>query len=140
MELILAILFFSLASTVCIRLYAKAHIIGEQTVEQNHAVILAQSIAECWIASEGDMQQFSETISVQNSPDGSGAYIYYDQNWAECSDSQAIYEALLVPHNEESEGLIGADISVMKCHESSDPIYSLELVHHIAKRRGSHAE
>ena len=47
MEMIIAILFFSLASAVCIQLFAKSHLLSTQTVNQNHAV---KSKSECIVA------------------------------------------------------------------------------------------
>lgn len=52
--MIIAILFFSLASAVCIQLFAKSHLLSTQTVNQNHAVIQAQNLAESYLALEGD--------------------------------------------------------------------------------------
>ena len=46
MEMIIAILFFSLASAVCIQLFARSHLLSTQTVNQNHAVVQAQNLAE----------------------------------------------------------------------------------------------
>ena len=46
MEIILAILFFSIASAVCIRLFARAHVQSEETAALNHAVLIASGAAE----------------------------------------------------------------------------------------------
>ena len=43
--MIIAILFFSLASAVCIQLFARSHLLSTQTVNQNHAVVQAQNLA-----------------------------------------------------------------------------------------------
>ena len=59
MEMIIAILFFSLASAVCIQLFAKSHLLSTQTVNKNHAVILAQNLAESYLAAEGDLGAMS---------------------------------------------------------------------------------
>ena len=39
MELIIAILFFSLASTVCIQLFVKAHLLTEKSVNINQSIL-----------------------------------------------------------------------------------------------------
>ena len=46
MELILAILFFSVASAVCVQLFARAHTASEQSAALNRAVLAAESAAE----------------------------------------------------------------------------------------------
>lgn len=63
MELIIALLFFSLASTVCIRLFVKAHSLSSQTVDMNHAVNYAQNMAETFVGCEGDLQAMQTILS-----------------------------------------------------------------------------
>ena len=63
MELIIALLFFSLASTVCIRLFVKAHSLSSQTVDMNHAVNYAQNMAETFIGCDGDLQAMQTILS-----------------------------------------------------------------------------
>ena len=45
MELILSILFFSIAAAVCVKLFVTAHRLSDQSVNLNHAVSMAESIA-----------------------------------------------------------------------------------------------
>ena len=52
MELLISLLFFSLASAVCIRLFAKSHLISRDTINQNNAIVQAQHLAETWLATE----------------------------------------------------------------------------------------
>ena len=61
--MIIAILFFSLASAVCIQLFAKSHLLSTQTVNQNHAVIQAQNLAESYLALEGDINAMQDLFS-----------------------------------------------------------------------------
>ena len=64
MELIIALLFFSLASTVCIRLFVKAHSLSAQTVDQNYAVNYAQNMAEAFLGCDGDLQALQALTST----------------------------------------------------------------------------
>ena len=48
MELILSILFFSIAAAVCVKLFVTAHRLSDQSVNLNHAVSMAESIAEAF--------------------------------------------------------------------------------------------
>ena len=48
MELILSILFFSLASVVCVQLFVKSHLISEQSTDSSNAVNLSQDVAEIY--------------------------------------------------------------------------------------------
>ena len=63
MELIIALLFFSLARTVCIRLFVNAHSLSRQTVDMNHAVNYAQNMAETFIGCSGDLQAMQTILS-----------------------------------------------------------------------------
>ena len=46
MELMIAILFFSLASAVCVQLFVKSHLLTREAADLNQAVSQAQSAAE----------------------------------------------------------------------------------------------
>lgn len=71
MELIIALLFFSLSSTVCIRLFVKAHSLSAQTVDQNYAVNYAQNMAEVFTGCDGDLQAMQAVLSDSYlSPEG----------------------------------------------------------------------
>lgn len=63
MELIIALLFFSVSSTVCIRLFVKAHALSAQTVDQNYAVNYAQNMAEMFTGCEGDLEAMQALLS-----------------------------------------------------------------------------
>lgn len=62
MELIIVLLFFSLASTICIRLFVKSHALSQETVDLTNAVTLAQNLAENFIASDGDPNVMQENF------------------------------------------------------------------------------
>lgn len=47
LELLLSILMFAAASTICIQIFAKSHALSAETDRLNHAVGLAQSVAAC---------------------------------------------------------------------------------------------
>ena len=61
--MIIAILFFSLASAVCIQLFARSHLLSTQTVNQNHAVVQAQNLAESYLSLEGNVAAMQDLFS-----------------------------------------------------------------------------
>lgn len=135
MELIITILFFSLASAVCIQLFAKSHLLSKQTVNENHAVIQAQNLAECFLATEGDMEQLRELFPASATDDS--ILLLYDENWKECSASDACYSASMVTQPE-ADGIITADITVSTYNSNTvDSIYTLTVKQHIPERRGN---
>ncbi len=135
MELILVILFFSLASVVCIRLFVHSHLLSSRTVNENHAVIHAQNLAECFLATDGDVTQINTLFEnhVSDAPENT-VILLFDRDWKECNED-ACYFARLVTHPE-AEGLLSAEISINAYpSDSEDSIYTLTILHHIPKRR-----
>ena len=142
MELIICILFFSLAAAVCVQLFVRSHNLSKRTVDQSQAVIIAENLAECFYATEGDPQQISGYFSsshVEESPEyPSGAReltLYFNADWQETSDpdSAAYLARLLVlePGSEENpeEDLISGIIRLQEVSKD-DPFYELNLKVH----------
>lgn len=65
MELIISILFFSLAGAVCVKLFVNSHIISQNSVELNHALEWSQNVAEVFYGCNGDMEQMAELFQNQ---------------------------------------------------------------------------
>ena len=90
MELIIVILFFSIASAVCMQLFAKAHLTSVKTKELNHAVAIAQSYAEVMRGTDGSMDSivanFPEAIVTDNYME-----IFYDSDFQVCAPDAASY-------------------------------------------------
>lgn len=63
MELILSILFFSLAAAVCVQMFVSGHILSKKSVELNHAVVWCESIAECFYSCDGNLSEMSTLLS-----------------------------------------------------------------------------
>ena len=56
MEQLVMILVFSLASALCLQIFARAETISEETARRDQAVILARNAAELLKATGGDME------------------------------------------------------------------------------------
>ena len=125
MELIIAILFFSLTGAVCIQLFVKAHLISRSTIELNHAIVQAQNLAEIWLSADAAEQP---------------APLYFDDDWNPCtqaSSEAAGYTAALQSETEAQTGLVHAHITVTALSgQSAREIYTLDVDHHPAERRG----
>ncbi|MEG0275626.1 MAG: hypothetical protein RR630_01210 [Coprobacillus sp.] len=85
MELIIAILFFALASAICIQVFAKAHTMNNDNLRLTHATMAASNIAETYRS-----QKLEEYYKADK--DG---YIYFDEQWNVVSN-HSDYKALLV--------------------------------------------
>ena len=138
MELIITILFFSLASTVCIQLFSKAHLLSQSTIEENHAVIQAQNMAELFLACDGELSQMGAYSSqLEYSPSKDTITLYLDSDWNECPPESAAYVASLhLQDTDLTEQNMQALIQVYSMENGpQESVYSLSVEHHKAKRR-----
>lgn len=82
MELIISILFFSLAGAVCVRLFVNAHIVSRDSVELNHALEWTQNVAEAFYGCNGDQKEMGklfENICLDGETnDDTGFYLLFD--------------------------------------------------------------
>lgn len=160
MELIIAILFFSLASAVCIQLFVKSHLISKDTVNRNNAILQAQNLAEAWLAADGNPKQTAALLEHEIlSEDGFDAlFLLFDKDWVPLTDTtnpDICYVAELTTLGEaDGKELLHALVTVYEVPEPQrgnwkpqtyllssvyhEGIYSLELAHHVAERRGNH--
>ena len=60
MELIVAIMFFSLSAAVCVRLFASAHLMAETTENLSNATIWTQNLAEAFEGKKGRLLDMAE--------------------------------------------------------------------------------
>lgn len=123
-ELIIAILFLSLCSAICIRLFVNARLAENNSYNITQAVTAAQNIAEVFEA------RVSEASASDINADYLSEYtIYYDKNFIKCDKENAVFSADISISR--SEYLISADIIIAKASDSdnSDSIYSLHVDH-----------
>ncbi|RGO23513.1 hypothetical protein DXB23_12565 [Dorea sp. OM02-2LB] len=153
LEITLAILFFSLASAVCLRCFAKSHILSTQAAELNQAVSQSENIAELlrslpendrkddqkisnvlqleypavnFSATDMDTDIDTEIDSAQKSW-GSWS-LYFDSDWNSCQQAQAVYQIQIQAFCEDSVILFHLNAeSVSSSLDSSDSIYQLDL-------------
>jgi hypothetical protein len=101
MELIVAIMFFSLSAAVCVRLFVAAHTMAESTESINNATIWTQNLAEAFTGEQGDLQKiaelFPEAYIASESEEEGTLILFFDDNWDLMSEqlSGSAYEAIL---------------------------------------------
>ena len=90
-ELIISILFFSLASAACIQLFVKAHLLDKKTQETNQIVMWSQNLAELWYASDGEIYPVYERLVADYdeqhsylSNDRRTITLYFNKVWELC--------------------------------------------------------
>lgn len=127
MELIIAILFFSLSAAVCVQLFVKSHIISQASVNENHAVMWAENFAETFSGCQGDYDTTLEALStfgnIHNNADKSCS-LYFDKDW-NVIEEVPYYVATLTYREEDSMHIADIEIVQFDKSEQTALIYSL---------------
>lgn len=141
LELILAVLFFSVASALCIQIFTKAHLMSQDARDLNFAVNEVSSMAEQISAGtlHSDTAASSDDTASDPStqmPDDSlqDAAAYYDSSYASCEKADAVY--VLTVHYEPEDTLLKAHISMDTVADNRN-IYTLDVTKHRQRRAES---
>lgn len=137
MELIIAILFFSLAAAICIQLFVKSHMISERSIALNHSILLAQNTAEIFYATNGDPEKMasllgcgesSGTAAVADSDNASTLTLFYTDKF-DCLDpaeaASSVFQQTISLYADSDSALITCHIVISEL-SSGDVIYSLD--------------
>ena len=86
MELIIAILFFSLSCAVCIQLFFKAHHVSRKSEDLSSAVLWCENVAELFRGCDGDMAEMTalleDTDHFRITTDADDEFsIFFDEDW-----------------------------------------------------------
>lgn len=117
LELILAVLFFSVASALCIQIFTKAHLMSQDARDLNFAVNEISSMAE---------QMLDDSLQ--------DAAAYYNSSYASCEKADAVY--VLTVHYEPEDTLLKAHISMDTVADNRN-IYTLDVTKHRQRRAES---
>lgn len=132
MELILAILFFSLACSVCVPLFVKSHLLSNESWTLNCASNQCSNAAEL-LSSSGSLDQFGSLLAEQY-PDleqtNAGWTVFFDDDFDACTRQDAVW-CMALSCTEES-GMLTADITVsgLSGNQSGEEVYTLFVKHH----------
>lgn len=141
LELILAVLFFSVASALCIQIFIKAHLMSQDARDLNFAVNEVSSMAEQ--ISAGTLHSDTAASSDDTASDPStqmsdgtlqDAAAYYDSSYASCEKADAVY--VLTVHYEPEDTLLKAHISMDTIADNRN-IYTLDVTKHRQRRAES---
>lgn len=151
MELIISLLFFSIAGAVCVQLFLKSHLVGENTVDTTNSILWSQNLAEAFLASNGSPQKlnviFPEGTAAENS-----FSLYFDGDWESCAPDTAVYQAQLLLFDEadrplsfKAEDSSPNDGQMLRAEIQTGTVdfarifYRLEVKHYQQKGGASHA-
>lgn len=136
LELILAILFFSLASAVCVQFFVKSHLMSRNARNLNYAVNECSAIAELVTASDGtaDACSLIQTLYKEaeiSETDPLNIRIDYSETFTPCKAGEGTY-TLLASLKEENQ-MLTASIFMEETAPGSS-IYQLTVKHHLQRR------
>lgn len=132
-ELMVAILFFSLAATLCITIFVKAHLLSQSAVTLNHAINISSDAAEI-IRTADSMTQvqqqlsrlYPDATSTVTADSGDWTVYFDDEYYPMDSKHYTQYETIKMS---EKNGLISAKITFFD--ETKKEVYSLDIDHTI---------
>lgn len=132
-ELIIAILFFTVCSAVCVQFFVKSHSISRQAGELNFAVNECSSVAEIIQGSDSEDEMlrglkavYPEAFAV----DSSTLSIAFDSDFVQC-DSEGKDAAYYVnTEMKVADNSVECTISA-RSSDDSESIYELEIFHNL---------
>lgn len=136
MELILAILFFSLSAGFCVQLFVRAHILSNESVVLNHSILWAQNMAETFYGCNGDVDEIMELLNTDNngtqtdSGEVTTLSFLYKEDFTPISLSQSHFPTggyELTADIKENDTLITCHILVQEFYDGSEPALIYEL-------------
>ncbi|MCI8993914.1 MAG: hypothetical protein HFG80_14620 [Eubacterium sp.] len=148
MEIMLAVLFFSIAGALCLQMFAKSHQMENDTTNLSMAANHVQSTVELLKHSVSPSREnrtddfFPECILTEypHAELNSGTTsIYFDPDWNHCEKTQGAFCMEITPpetediKEAEDSGLFCRTISVYKTGVK-EPVYSFDLKLHIPNR------
>lgn len=91
LELMIAILFFALASSVCLQIFVKSYKVSQSSENLNHAVNITQSIF-----AKFESDDYANQLEEKNYE------IYFDKDWMECKKDSSVAK-VVVSYTKDSE-------------------------------------
>ena len=118
-EQLIVIAVFAICAVACISILTSAYFTANDSQATNHAILKAESAAEAFKATDGDIEAIANVLGGTSgtAADGvSGVAVYYDSSWQVCSEGNASYQLGLVVYapGDQKPGLIKGEITVLK--------------------------
>ena len=132
MEMIVTILFFSLAAAICVRCFVSAHMMGKETYELNHAIAIATGYAEVMRGTDGDINSIQAVYPESVKVDDSYLMIFYDSSFNPCDPEAAVYagDVTLTPNG----AIQNMHVKIIRV-EDSEIIYELDATKYMNRFR-----
>ena len=140
LELIFAILFFSVASAVCVQVFVKSHTLSTEARDLTRASRRTEDAAELITASTSpdDMKHLLEDTYRDAATISSQAFtIFFDSDFVPCSQETATWQ-LSGTWTLDGQLLdVQLDVTKLTSGVEADVFYQLPVRHHLQRRNGS---
>ena len=119
-EQIIVIAVFAICAAACVRILTAAYFTANDTQATSHAVLRAESAAEVFKATSGDVDAIASVLGGTSgtAADGvAGVAVYYDSSWQISNEGNASYHlglAIYPPQNPNDAHLLNGEIWVVK--------------------------
>ena len=116
MEQLIVILIFALCAAICVKIFVSSYIIASDSKDLNHALLIAESGAECYKAAAGDMESTARILGGSLQGAGAALTVFYDDKWRVCGDNEAAYVLRMTDQTAADAfvSLLRSDLSVEK--------------------------
>lgn len=138
MELIIAVMFFSLAATVCIYVFVHAHVLSRNAKHLNMAVNITSDAAEI-IRSQNSISgvrsiflRTYRNVSISGPDSSCDIEVYFDDHYREIDGNHAVFTEKI--HMELQDSLL--KIAIVFNNADGNTIYTLDLNHDFLQRGG----
>lgn len=131
MELILSILIFCIAGTICISVFTKAHLIHKEAAALNNSIKLSRDVAEIVrsCSSEDDIKSIFNNIyriPVDSINLNEDIIIYLNADFDTVSDTNSPYKMQVSPNIEDN--MLYCSIDIIQT-EKNESVYNLYIEH-----------
>lgn len=123
LELLLMILFFSIAAAICVQLFASAHTTSQKSQQLTHAVCWSENVSSV-LTSQGFSPDTLKEYWPQGTTQGTMFCLSLTKDWDPCTDVSAPY-ILQVSFSSEDD-FVSANLQILQ-RKNDTEIYQLKL-------------
>lgn len=131
MELIISLLFFSLAGAVCIQLFVQSHMLSNKSVVLKHSVLWAQNVAETFYGCNGDIKTMSDLLENcvldQETENQGSITMMFDEDFHSVHPENETISALTDSYKLLAD--ITEDADLMNCNITIEDMQTMECIY-----------
>lgn len=125
LEMIIVILFFSIASVICVGLFVEARLLSSQSAQLSNAANLCRNAAECVRAVGDDPAALNGLLG--GAAQGEDYIICYNSEMEAVEETSPDARYRLIIDFDRQQEMLYADITLS---EQNDPLYTLQTAHY----------